>query len=425
MGGTRIAFLSIFIGLAACGGASDDANAPGHEQNGSGDETVPGVTTSRVRYAADRTHSPITTSIADNIRAIASRGVDRNDDMFMKVGDSITESFAVMSCFAGGTVDLAGRDALQGTLDFYRAANVSGASNCAEEWCQGATTAFNRASYAALGGATADYPLTGTPAPLTREDDAIKPRVALVEYGTNDATLILTASDAATGFTAFHGHMQALVDALIQRGVVPVLYTIPPYIESRNGYRNVPTMNAIIRMIAQSRAIPLIDFGRELLPLPDHGLWDGVHPRVELGGCVFTEAGLQYGYNVRNLLSLEALARVKNVLDGGQAPDTASAFPGSGTEVAPFAVAALPFVDAADGRTVYRLSISASARVRFLALTRSGTAAIAVESGGVSLGSADTVLHATLAAGTYDVTVSGAAFALAIVSCDVDDVTCQ
>lgn len=421
------------MGLAACGSSSDGENMPGDEHTGDQDQTnpgdnddvVPGVTTSRVRYSTDRTHSPITTSIADNMRSIAARGTDRNDDMFMKVGDSITESFAVMSCFADGTVDLAGRTSLQSTIDFYNAAGVSGATDCAEEWCQGATTAFNRKSYAALGGATADYPLAGTPAPLVQEDDAIKPRVALVEYGTNDSTLILTANDAATGFATFHGRMQALVDALAQRGVVPVLYTIPPYLESRNGYRNVPTMNAIIRMIAQSRAIPLIDFERELLPLPDYGLWDGVHPKVEFGGCVFSEAGLQYGYNVRNLLSLEALARVKNVLDGGQAPDTASAFPGSGTEAAPFAVDALPFVDAAEPPTTYRVNVTATTRLRILALTKSGTAAIAVKNGSADVGGGNTVVHTTLQPGSYNVTISGAPFGVAMVVCDSGDPTCN
>ncbi|HSI05210.1 MAG TPA: SGNH/GDSL hydrolase family protein, partial [Myxococcota bacterium] len=296
----RIAILGVFAFIAACGssgGGPDGPDSDPSDQQDDQPDEIPGETTSKVRYMRDRTQSPITAAIANNIRAIAGTSTSRNDDMFMKVGDSITDSFAVMSCFADGTIDLAGRNDLQDSIDFYGAANVSGASPCNEEWCQGATTSYNRASYAAEGGTTADYPLSLTPRPLDQEDNAIKPRVALVEFGTNDSTLITTAA-GVDGFVTFHGRMQALVDTMASRGIVPVLYTIPPYIAPRPGYLNVPTMNAIIRVIAQSRAIPLIDFERELLPLPDYGLWDGTHPKVEFGGCVFTSAGLQYGYNV-------------------------------------------------------------------------------------------------------------------------------
>jgi hypothetical protein len=220
--------------------------------------------------------------------------------------------------------------------------------------------------------------------------------------------------------------MQSLIDSLASRGIVPVLYTIPPYLAPRRGLANGPTMNAIIRGIAQSRAIPLIDFERELLPLPDHGLWDGTHPRVEFGGCVFTAEGLRHGYNVRNLITMQALARVRHVLDGGGALDAGPTVSGSGSTSAPFAVDALPFVDAdAGGPKTYRLNVAASTRTRFLALTRSGAAALAVRNGGTQVAAGNTIVHLTLSPGTYDVTVTGGAYGLAIVACDSGDATCN
>ncbi len=424
----KIVLLSVVAFVAGCGSSGGGPDGPDNEPNEQQEDPqdeVPGDTTSKVRYLSNRTQSPITAAIANNLRAIAAASSSRNDDMFMKVGDSITDSFAVMSCFADGTIDLAGRSELQDTIDFYGAADVSGASPCDEEWCQGASTSYNRASYAAEGGTTADYPLSLTPRPFDQEDNAIKPRIALVEFGTNDSTLITTAEDV-DGFITFHGRMQALVDAMVARGIVPVLYTIPPYVSPRPGYLNVPTMNAIIRVIAQSRAIPLIDFERELMPLPNYGLWDGTHPQVEFGGCVFTQAGLQYGYNVRNLITMQALDRVRHVLDGANAPDSGGTVSGAGNASSPFMVDALPFVDADEsGPKVYRMNVSASGRVRFLALTRSGVAAIAVKSGSTQVASGNTIVQASLSAGTYDVTVSGGAYGLAIVRCEGSDATCD
>ncbi len=411
----------IFGCVTACGSSGEGSAVRQDDPT----DAVLGETSSRVRYASDRTHSPITAAIATTIRAIASAAADRNDDMFMKVGDSITESFAVMACFADGTVELAGRTDLQPTIDFYRSARISGASPCGEEWCRGSSTALDRASYAAQGGATADFPLASSPLPLDQEDAAIRPRIALVQFGTNDATLITTAADV-DGFVTFHDRMHALVDSLTSRGIVPVLYTIPPYVAPRPGFANVPTMNAIIRVIAQGRAIPLIDFERELMPLPDYGLWDGTHPKVEFGGCVFTSAGLQYGYNVRNLISMQALARVKHVLDGGGALDSGSSVSGAGSASSPFAVDGLPFVDAHEtGPKTYRLEILSSTRVRFLALMRRGRATVAVTNGATLVAAGNAIVHATLPAGAYDITVSGGAFGFVVVRCDSADATCD
>jgi hypothetical protein len=89
-----------------------------------------------------------------------------------------------------------------------------------------------------------------------------------------------------------------------------------------------------------------------MLPLPKLGLAaDGVHPNTYYNGsayraCSLTSVGLQYGFNVRNLLSLRALDRVKAILDGGSAPDTtAKVIAGEGSAAKPFEITSLPFTD--------------------------------------------------------------------------------
>ena len=53
--------------------------------------------------------------------------------MFMKVGDSITAAYAVMSCFVDPTTtSLDIYTSLEPIIDFYRAANISGPEDCDE-----------------------------------------------------------------------------------------------------------------------------------------------------------------------------------------------------------------------------------------------------------------------------------------------------
>lgn len=410
------------------------------------------------RYPLGRVHSPVTAEIAARLRAIAALGPQRDDRVFIKVGDSISASYAVMSCFAGDEIELDGRDELRPALSYLLDADIGGApTDCAEDWCAGARTAFNRKSYAAEGGATADFPLVGSPAPLALEVEAVSPRYALLQFGTNDSVVITGRSDTPL-FDTYFESMTALVDYLSVRGIVTLLYTIPPYVPPRAGHANVTTLNAIVRGIAQGAGLPLIDFHLESLALPDYGLWDGTHPSVEYGGCVFTPEGLQHGHNLRNLLSMQALARMHAVLtEGEEALDTPGApLAGSGTGASPYVIDALPFVDtrdnsaAAENRTdtykscgvagatgkeiYYRLTLDAPARIRALALDRGAVRARVSILAGTSpddscLSSSLDAAHAGLGPGTYSIIVDSTAetageLLLVVLACEPNDPTC-
>lgn len=277
------------------------------------------------RYG-ETTHSPITASVAAGLRTIAARA-PRNEQVFAKVGDSNTVNTGFLACLAGSSVDYGAHPELAATVAHYKSD------------LGGGVTPFDRQSLCAVVGWAAQKAITGSPSPLEQEVIAISPRVAVVMYGTNDI-----------GFNdiwQFGAGMLTITDSLIARGVVPVLTTIPPRGDSASADVQVPRYNAVVRGVAQGRQVPVIDLHRELVLLPQQGLGsDGLHLNVKDGGCDLSAAGLQFGFNTRNLVTLQALARVKGALDGGAPPDaTTPALQGEGTGASPYLIDALPFSD--------------------------------------------------------------------------------
>ncbi len=411
MGGRFRAGLAAAALAAACGGdigGGDgngvDAAAP---DAGAAPDAAPPVATPEV-YPTDRTLSPITPFVAANLRAIAQAGAGQNDAVFIKVGASATVSSQFLHCFAGDAIDLDGRDALQATIDFFTA----------EAW--------DRDSLAATVGWSAGAALSGDPSPLDDELAAMTPRFAVIMFGTNDIQL--------GNIHRYGENLLDIADQLIAAGVVPLFTTIMPRDDSADADLEVPRYNAVVRAVAQARQVPLIDYERELRPLPDHGIGgDGIHPTSVGGGCDLTAAGLAGGYNIRNLITLQTLDRMRAVvLDGGDAPDApASSVAGAGTSTDPIVVdvTALPFVDARDTATspmsaisvyegcaatqdesgpeyIYRVEVAEQVTVRALVIDRGDTdidlhLLTGEPTAGACVDRNDRTLVATLAPGTH------------------------
>jgi len=297
----------------------------------------PPVDGGMVVYPFGRTHSPLTPGVVANLRRIAAREA-HDDDALMKVGDSITVSSSHLTCFAGANVDLDGRTALQPVLDAINSTRIAGRSP------------FARTSLAATIGWSAQSAINGNPAPLEQELAATNARFATVMFGTNDIGFM--------NLDAYGKNLFTLVDRLVARGVVPIVSSIPPRDDSTTADAQVPWYNGVTRALAQSRQVPYIDLNRELLPLPNHGITtvDGVHLNTSVSsgssrGCLLTPAGLRYGHNVRNLLTLEALSRSWSAVTVGTPSDaTATLRTGAGTATEPLVVDALPFADVRDTR---------------------------------------------------------------------------
>ncbi len=284
-------------------------------------------------YPADRVHSPIPSYTADVLRATATAGAA---DVFMKVGDSHTVTWGAMPCFAGSSVDLGDHAELQSTLDFFLGGDAAG------------STPFDRESHAALGGMTASWAISGDPSPIEQEIDAIGPRFALVQYGTNDMGMGYTYASATR---AYYEDMVALLDGLTDQGIVPALMAIPRRGDDATADWWVPAWNDVIRGLARSRQLPFIDLHLALQDLPGQGLaGDGVHMSTGGGGCDLTGDGLLHGNNVRNLAFLQALDRLLAVAIEGEPsldPDE-PLLAGAGSPGSPFEVPSLPFTHLAD-----------------------------------------------------------------------------
>jgi hypothetical protein len=289
-------------------------------------------TSSQPRREVERFLSPLTPEVVAHLGEVAARVPGRNDDVFAKVGDSATVNRGFMRCFASDAeMELGPHRDLADTVRFFRGGNAGGRDP------------YRRQSVAAKVGWSAHDVLRGRPSYLLREVRGTSPRFALVMFGTNDIVM--------RNPKVYADRLRAIVDALTARGVIPVLYTVIP----RNGKPEAdalaPTYGHIVRAVARSRKVPWIDLHAAMVDLPDRGLMsDGVHPSTlvkedELRGCDFTTEGLAYGQNVRNLLTMRMLDRLRRtVLDGAGAPDQpAPALDGQGTAAHPWVVEGLPF----------------------------------------------------------------------------------
>ena len=300
-----------------------------------------------ILYPADRIQSPVTGYVATTLREIAASNPDLADNVFMKVGASGTVSTNLLYCFAGWPIDLDGRDHLQETIDFFLAGNGNDHDQ------EGDQTPFNRPTYAAKVGRTAKWAITGSPSPIDLEIEAISPRFALINYGTNDMHMGTTYASAMWGF--YESYM-TLLDQVEDEGSIPILVGANPRTDSTSADRWIPTYNAVVRGMAQSRQVPFLDLHLAVEPLPGGGLaGDGLHSNVYYDGgarpCIFDEHGLQYGYNMRNLITLETLDRMKAILfDEVEFLDEEDDLflAGDGSREAPFEIPGLPFAHSAD-----------------------------------------------------------------------------
>ena len=367
-------------------------------------------------YPFDIVHSPITPSVAQQIRQVALSHPERKADRFSKVGDSITRSTKFLTCLAG--VDSVQLDAAEReTLKQLRAARFD---------------SIGRESSSAENGWSAWQPLAGQPPPLFRELSEAQGLFTFVLLGTNDIE--------TSRVTTFARRFTKLIDATLARGSVPLVSTIPERHDRELSRLKVPRFNAAIRAIAQARRVPLIDLHLALSRLPNEGLAsDGIHPSVfsaagKVRACDFGPEGMRQGFNVRNWISLEALARARGVLDAAWTAEPEAA-PAVSVVDGRLRIAELPFVEvraltseppsvtacsrahtgaAGDPAPVlrYDLSLTKPAFLEVLALSSATAESLAIELASASeparclaLGSGFT--RTSLARGDYSVTVRG------------------
>jgi hypothetical protein len=202
---------------------------------------------------------------------------------------------------------------------------------------------------AARSGYSAGWAIDGDPSPLQQEIEATHPRFAIIHYGTNDMGL---GSTYASAMLSYYENMESMLAQLIELGIIPVLTGISPRLDSASANLWVSSYNALIRGMAEAHQVPFIDLYFATQELADQGMGsDGLHLNGYSGGsCVLTEDGLEHGYNMRNLIVLEALDRLRwTVIDEVDGLDpTGPPMQGEGLLWDPWIVDRLPFTHRSD-----------------------------------------------------------------------------
>jgi hypothetical protein len=358
------------VGSTGNGDGGGDADLGGMSGSDGGGRSDGGMIEpgGKTRYPAGALHSPMSTAVVDRLKAVLAASPHKRE-VFAKIGDSITNSTTFLNCFSGTNIMWGAESALEPSRAYFDRVIVDGTA-----------TSFDRDSICAQDGWNAGTALMGSPSPLAQEVAAIDPAFAVVMYGTNDTY--------DGGQFAFEKNLRGVIDSLLAGGVIPIVSTIPPRGDSAAMNDLVPEMNAIIRALAESRQVPLVDYWQTLIGLPSYGLaGDGVHPQAYgSGACWFTSDALQFGVNQRNRVTMQALDRVKRFVVDSAAPEAAPpALTGAGTFANPRIIDVLPFVDSDDTSTstsstanvyscgtqneggpeiVYKLELSAPTRLR-------------------------------------------------------------
>ena len=239
---------------------------------------------------------------------LLGQSLGNRPNVFSKVGDSITANEAFLVPIGVGDYNLRDHTYLQPVIDYFSQATARDANS------------FANTSLAAKGGWSAWQVITpryadptlcqAGEAPLECEYRIVRPSIALIMLGTND---VMTTPSGT-----YESWMRQIVEISLERGVIPVLSTIPDF--KREGYEErVPELNGIIRRLAYEYEIPLWDYWAALQDLPNKGLSDdGVHPGWAVPAD-FKPYFLQYGMTVRNLTALQALDAIwRQVILAGQ-----------------------------------------------------------------------------------------------------------
>ena len=132
----------------------------------------------------------------------------------------------------------------------------------------------------------------------------------------------------------FLHNMDAIVSTARWLGVAPVISTIPPRTDTAAAEASTEELNAGLWNLAATRHVPLINLWRALNPLPNHGIvsddlhlsvsgWPGCASPCNPNTCApncraanFTTAGLEYGSDMRNLITLQTLRRLSRAVAG-------------------------------------------------------------------------------------------------------------
>jgi hypothetical protein len=251
----------------------------------------------------DLTEYPILPEVTENTQLIYALGQELGNipNRFSKVGDCMTASEEFLHPFGTGDYDLGEYEDLQSVVEYFSApARDEGFEE----------NSFNNIGLATQSGfntATLVDPLFADPnwcpsneGSLACEYRVTRPAFSLIMLGTNDV-MFFEASD-------FDFAIRNIVLDTIEAGIVPILYTFPKRPEFPE---KVQEFNQIIVKVALDYDLPLINLWLAIDGLPDNGVdpLDPIHLSEPEDGetANFTAEDLEFGYPMRNLITLQTL----------------------------------------------------------------------------------------------------------------------
>ena len=247
---------------------------------------------------------PLISGITDHSHQIflVGQSLGNRANVFSKIGDSMTANDVFLTPVGWGEYDLHQFTSLAPVITYFSQANARTANSFAN------TSLAAKVGWAAsrvIDPGAVFEPAVCNPNenPLECEYRVVKPSIALIMVGTNDVRYTPPAQ--------YEAELRLIIQTSIDRGVIPVVSTIPP-VHHDWAVGRVEVINGIIVSLAREYDIPLWDYWSALQGLPDDGLSsDGLHPSVYVGHAAdFSQDYLQAGYTVRNLLALQALDAV-------------------------------------------------------------------------------------------------------------------
>ena len=247
------------------------------------------------------------------MKPVAAKGAGRAG-VVLHVGDSITYA-SPSAAWARSGEGRTDADAAAEALKWMHA----GANDDTDGWH---LATFDHPdggrSHTACGGIRADEMLAGGKRGMPKLTDLLdryKPQAVVLMLGTNDAS-------AGRPVEAYRRDMETILDAMLSRGVVPILSTIPPH-PHRGALAD--SYNRALREVAERLRLPLIDFEREILARRPAD-WEGtllgkgdVHPTAAPGGATPASAPTaenlrNSGYLLRGWLSVKKVGEVRRTV---------------------------------------------------------------------------------------------------------------
>lgn len=247
---------------------------------------------------------PVLPELTEHAQVIYEAGLEaeNNPKVFSKIGDCMTASYEYfLGPFGDDTYTLGDDYAhLEGVINYFDepARSEGFEQNSFNNPGLATASGFNTASVLDSLWADPNW-CEANESPLGCEYRLSQPIFSMIMFGTND--VMFFEADL------FDFYMRSIILETIENGTVPILYTIPTRPEFPE---KTYEFNQVIIKLAEDYDLPLVNLWLAIQDLPFEGVdqLEPIHlsiPEDERAGDLVNN--LEYGYTVRNLITLQAL----------------------------------------------------------------------------------------------------------------------